>query len=105
RSNRARGLHARVRRCDATGDGDRARRRLRRRPRHAPRPTAEGGRLAGTGGRRMRRALSLGAIAGPILFTAGWAILGLVSPGYTLWDLHIEPYSAVSPPVRGLGIG
>ena len=53
----------------------------------------------------MRRALSLGAIAGPILFTAGWAILGLVSPGYTLWDLHVAPYSAVSQPISGLGLG
>ena len=53
----------------------------------------------------MRRALTFGAIAGPILFTAAWAILGAVSPGYTLWEIHIAPYSAVSQPISGLGLG
>jgi hypothetical protein len=53
----------------------------------------------------MTRALTFGAIAGPILFTAAWVILGLLSPGYTLWDIHIAPYSAVSQPISGLGLG
>lgn len=53
----------------------------------------------------MKRILALGAIAGPILFTAAWIILGVVSPGYTLWDIHIAPYSAVSQPISGLGLG
>lgn len=53
----------------------------------------------------MKIALTLGAIGGPILFTAAWAILGAVSPGYTLWDIHIAPYSAVSQPISGLGLG
>ena len=53
----------------------------------------------------MNKVLTLGAIAGPILFTAAWAILGVVSPGYTLWDIHIAPYSAVSQPISGLGLG
>lgn len=51
------------------------------------------------------RWLALGAVAGPVLFTLAWLVLGLVSPGYTLWDLRIEPYSAVSQPVSGLGLG
>ena len=53
----------------------------------------------------MRRAPTVGAIAGPILFTAAWAILGVVSPGYTLWDIHVAPYSAISQPISGLGLG
>ena len=53
----------------------------------------------------MTRALTFRAIAGPILFTAAWAILGAVSPGYTLWEIHIAPYSAVSQPISGLGLG
>ncbi len=51
------------------------------------------------------RELTVGAIAGPILFTAAWAILGVASPGYTLWDIRIAPYSAVSQPISGLGLG
>ena len=39
------------------------------------------------------------------LFTVAWFVLGLVSPGYRLFDLVIEPYSAVSQPVSGLGLG
>lgn len=53
----------------------------------------------------MKRALTFGAIAGPILFTAAWVLLGLLSPGYTLWDTRIAPYSAVSQPISGLGLG
>ncbi|MDQ3641881.1 MAG: DUF998 domain-containing protein [Actinomycetota bacterium] len=51
------------------------------------------------------RWLALGAVAGPILFTLAWIVLGLVSPGYTLWDLRVEPYSAISQPISGLGLG
>jgi hypothetical protein len=32
-------------------------------------------------------------------------VLGFVSPGYTLWDILIAPYSAVSQPMSGLGLG
>jgi hypothetical protein len=58
----------------------------------------------------MRRALDtlpfeLGAIAGPVLLTAAWLILGLVSPGYTLWGVHVAPYSPISQPISGLGLG
>src|SRR5579864_2804095 len=49
--------------------------------------------------------LALGAVAGPILFTLGWFVLGFISPGYTMWGVHIAPYSAISQPLSGLGLG
>src|ERR1700694_2474550 len=52
-----------------------------------------------------RRWLALGAVAGPILFTVGWFVLGFVSPGYTMWGARVAPYSAVSQPLSGLGLG
>ena len=51
------------------------------------------------------RWLTLGAVIGPILFTLTWIILGFISPGYPLWDLWIAPYSAISQPISGLGLG
>jgi hypothetical protein len=51
------------------------------------------------------RTLALGAVAGPILLTLGWFVLGLISPGYTMWGTRIAPYSAVSQPLSGLGLG
>lgn len=39
------------------------------------------------------------------LFTVAWFVLGLISPGYRLFDLVIEPYSPISQPVSGLGLG
>jgi hypothetical membrane protein len=44
-------------------------------------------------------------VAGPILFTLGWLVLGFVSPGYTMWGTRVAPYSAVSQPLSGLGLG
>lgn len=52
-----------------------------------------------------RRWLALGAVAGPILFTLAWVVLGFLSPGYTMWDIRVESYSAVSQPISGLGLG
>lgn len=52
-----------------------------------------------------RNWLALGAVAGPVLFTLAWAVLGFVSTGYTLFGQVIAPYSAVSQPVSGLGLG
>src|SRR6202158_1655379 len=49
--------------------------------------------------------LALGAVAGPVLFTLGWFGLGFVSPGYTMWGVRVAPYSAVSQPLSGLGLG
>jgi hypothetical protein len=51
------------------------------------------------------RRLALGAVAGPILFTLAWFVLGFISPGYTLFGTRIEPYSAISQPISGLGLG
>lgn len=53
----------------------------------------------------LARWLSLGAVAGPVLFTLAWLVLGFLSPGYPLWDMEIEPYSPISQPVSGLGLG
>src|ERR1700686_5067897 len=49
--------------------------------------------------------VALGAVAGPVLFTLGWFLLGFVSPGYTMWGTRIAPYSAISQPLSGLGLG
>src|ERR1700676_5445488 len=51
------------------------------------------------------RWVALGAVAGPVLFTLGWFVLGFVSPGYTMWGTRIAPYSVVSQPLSGLGLG
>jgi hypothetical protein len=37
------------------------------------------------------RWLALGAVAGPVLFTVAWLILGVLSPGYTLFGTLIAP--------------
>lgn len=51
------------------------------------------------------RWFALGAVAGPLLFTFAWLVLGLLSPGYTLFGTRISPYSPVSQPISGLGLG
>ncbi len=51
------------------------------------------------------RWLALGAVAGPILFTLAWFILGFLSPGYSLFGTQIAPYSPISQPISGLGLG
>ncbi|MCW2877220.1 MAG: hypothetical protein JWQ95_1320 [Sphaerisporangium sp.] len=51
------------------------------------------------------RWVALGAVAGPVLFTLAWFVLGFLSRGYTLWDTVIAPYSPISQPVSGLGLG
>jgi hypothetical membrane protein len=51
------------------------------------------------------RRLALGAVIGPLLFTLTWLVLGFVSPGYTIWDTRIAPYSPISQPISGLGMG
>jgi hypothetical protein len=52
-----------------------------------------------------RPILALGAVAGPLVLTTAWFVLGFVSPGYTLWGARIAPYSAISQPFSGLGLG
>lgn len=49
--------------------------------------------------------LALGAGAGHILFTLSWFILGFLSPGFTMFGIVIEPYSAIAMPLSGLGLG
>jgi hypothetical protein len=51
------------------------------------------------------RWLPLGAVAGPLLFTIAWFVLGFLSPGYSLWGTRIAPYSPISQPLSGLGLG
>ena len=51
------------------------------------------------------RWLALGAIVGPVLFTLAWVVLGFLSPGYTAWGIRIAPYSPISQPISGLGLG
>jgi len=53
----------------------------------------------------MNRLLAYGAIVGPILFTFAWVVLGLISPGYTMWDIVVPAYSPIAQPISGLGLG
>ncbi|MEV4518372.1 DUF998 domain-containing protein [Dactylosporangium sp. NPDC049525] len=53
----------------------------------------------------LSRVLALGAVAGPAVFTLAWLVLGFVSSGYTVSGTHIAPYSHVSQPISGLGMG
>lgn len=53
----------------------------------------------------MSQRLAIGAVAGPVMFTLSWLVLGFVSPGYTMWGVHVAPYSAISQPLSGLGLG
>jgi hypothetical membrane protein len=56
-------------------------------------------------GSRWSRRLALGAVAGPVLFTAAWLTLGFISPGYTVSGTWISPYSPITQPISGLGLG
>lgn len=51
------------------------------------------------------RWLALGAVAGPVLFTLAWFVLGFLSPGFTIFGTLIAPYSPISQPISGLGLG
>ena len=51
------------------------------------------------------RWLALGAVAGPALFTFAWFVLGFLSPGFTIFGTLIAPYSPISQPISGLGLG
>jgi Protein of unknown function (DUF998) len=54
---------------------------------------------------KLARWLALGAIAGPVLFTLAWLVLGFLSPGYTAWGVRVAPYSPISQGISGLGLG
>lgn len=51
------------------------------------------------------RWLALGAGAGHLLFTLSWFLLGFLSPGFSMFGIVIEPYSAIAIPLSGLGLG
>lgn len=51
------------------------------------------------------RWLALGAVVGPVLLTVAWVVLGFISPGYTAWGIRFAPYSPMSQPISGLGLG
>ena len=51
------------------------------------------------------RWLALGAIAGPVLFTLAWLVLGFLSPGYMLLDTQIGPHAGILLPVSALAVG
>lgn len=53
----------------------------------------------------MSHRLAVLAPIGGLMFTLAWLVLGAVSPGYELFGTRIEPYSWVSQPVSGLGLG
>jgi hypothetical membrane protein len=61
--------------------------------------------LAPASTRLSLRWLALGAIVGPAIFTLTWLVLGVVSPGFTQWGVTIAPYSPISAPISGLGLG
>ena len=50
--------------------------------------------------------LAAGAVAGPVIFTSGWLVLGFFSPGfYRVGGDRIAPYSPLSQSISGLGVG
>jgi hypothetical membrane protein len=64
-----------------------------------------GAKPAALASRETTRWLALGAIAGPVLFTLAWFLLGFLSPGYSVFGTLIAPYLPISQPISGLGIG
>ena len=51
------------------------------------------------------RRLALGAVVAPIVFTLAWLVLGMLSPGYEIFGTRIAPYSPITQPISGLGLG
>jgi hypothetical membrane protein len=51
------------------------------------------------------RWLALGAIAGPVLFTVAWFVLGFLSPGLVFAGSPLIPASPITAPISGLGLG
>jgi Protein of unknown function (DUF998) len=51
------------------------------------------------------RWLALGGVVGPLVYAVAWLVLGVLSPGYTAWGVHIAPYSPISQSISGLGLG
>jgi hypothetical protein len=55
--------------------------------------------------RTRRPALALAAVAGPVLFTIAWIVLGFVNTGYTLWGVHVAHYNPIQQQISALGVG
>jgi hypothetical protein len=53
----------------------------------------------------LSRTAAMCLIVGPIFFTLVWFTLGFVSPGFTIFGTRVEPYSFVTCPISGLGLG
>ena len=51
------------------------------------------------------RILALGCVAGPLLFTVAWFVLGFGNSGYEIEGVWIGPYDPVVQPISGLGMG
>ena len=51
------------------------------------------------------RWLALGAVAGPVLFTLAWFVLGFLSPGLVFAGSPLIPASPITAPISGLGLG
>jgi hypothetical protein len=60
---------------------------------------------ADSASRNSARWLALGAVVGPLLFTLAWLVLGFLSPGYSIFGTLIAPYSPITQPISGLGLG
>src|SRR5262245_35417157 len=54
---------------------------------------------------KVARRMALGCVAGAVLFTLAWFVLGFLSPGFTMFDVTIAPYSPISAQISGLGLG
>src|SRR5258707_6740703 len=74
-------------------------------PRTTPRAIGSPAASAAPRSTRIGHWLALGAVVGPLLFTGAWLVLGFVSPGYTVFGVHIAPYSPITQPISGLGLG
>ena len=69
-------------------------------------PTSTPTTASGTTGRTATWGrLALGTVASAVLFTVSWIVLSLLSDGYTVGGDRIEPYSNLTQPVSGLGMG
>lgn len=55
--------------------------------------------------REASRWLALGAVAGPVLFTLAWFVLGFLSPGMVFDGAPPIPASPITAPISGLGLG
>lgn len=60
---------------------------------------------AGHPSRTPAHLLALGTVAGPVLLTVAWFVLGFINEGYELFGVRVPGYSPISQPISGLGMG